>query len=417
MIGDVVGFAAATYLRGVGLVHVPTMLLAQVDSSIGGKVGINHALGKNLIGSFHQPLAVFADPEVLPARRRAAAAGGAGTLPRREFRAGLYEVVKYGMIADSGLFERVGRDLRAIVRREQEALAAVIADSCRIKARVVSEDERESGLRRILNFGHTAGHAIEAVTKYRRFRHGEAVAYGMLAVADLGVRRGVFAEAERSALADRARGRAVPRRLLPLPLIRCRRLRQSGCARHATMCRLAASRLPVVPVTTATSTSQTAARSGGAAAVIPAAAVAAGGRRPPPRRRRWPRLRRHPAAHRTGGGSTAVIPAAAPAALDSVAAAASAWVRAACGHVPPGGIPAAGRPGDDRHVGIPDCRSFRWRRRRHPGCRGCCWRSASAASAAPLAAPPPSFGCLRIPGQTDHRFRPAPSRNERTASA
>ena len=201
MIGDVVGFAAATYLRGVGLVHVPTTLLAQVDSSIGGKVGINHALGKNLIGSFHQPLAVFADPEVL------------GTLPRREFRAGLYEVVKYGMIADSDLFERVGRDLRAIVRREQEALAAVIADSCRIKARVVSEDERESGLRRILNFGHTAGHAIEAVTKYRRFRHGEAVAYGMLADTDLGVRRGVFAEAERSALAD------LVARLGPLPAV------------------------------------------------------------------------------------------------------------------------------------------------------------------------------------------------------
>ena len=201
VIGDVVGFAAATYLRGVGLVHVPTTLLAQVDSSIGGKVGINHALGKNLIGSFHQPLAVFADPELL------------GTLPRREFRAGLYEVVKYGVIADRGLFERVGRDLRAIVRREQQALAPVIADSCRIKARVVSEDEREGGLRRILNFGHTAGHAIEAVTKYRRFRHGEAIAYGMLAVAELGVRRGVFAEAERSALAD------LVARLGPLPSV------------------------------------------------------------------------------------------------------------------------------------------------------------------------------------------------------
>ena len=190
VIGDVVGFAAATYLRGVGLVHVPTTLLAQVDSSIGGKVGINHALGKNLIGSFHQPRAVFTDPEVL------------GTLARREFRSGLYEVVKYGMIADRNLFDRLRRDLRAIVRREQEALAPVIADSCRIKARVVSEDERENGLRRILNFGHTAGHAIEAVTRYRRFRHGEAIAYGMLAIADLAARRGVFAEAERSALAD-----------------------------------------------------------------------------------------------------------------------------------------------------------------------------------------------------------------------
>ena len=176
------------------------------------------------------------------------------------------------------------------------------------------------------------------------------------------------------------------------------------------MCRLAASRLPVVPVTTATSASQTAARSGGAAAVIPAAAVAAGGRRPPPRRRRWPRLRRHSAAHRTGGGSTAVIPAAAPAALDSVPAAASVRVRAACGHVPPGGIPAAGRPGDDRHVDIPDCRSFRWRRRRHPGCRGCCWRSASAASAAPLAAPAPSSGCPSYRWR-QHRRHPGGSFN------
>ena len=201
VIGDVVGFAAATYLRGVGLVHVPTTLLAQVDSAIGGKVGVNHPLGKNLIGSFHPPLAVFADPEVL------------GTLARREFRAGLYEVVKYGMIADRGLFERVGRDLRAILQREHAALAPVIADSCRIKARVVSEDERESGLRRILNFGHTAGHAIEAVTRYRRFRHGEAVAYGMLVVADLAVRRGIFAEAERAALVD------LVARLGPLPSV------------------------------------------------------------------------------------------------------------------------------------------------------------------------------------------------------
>ena len=201
VIGDVAGFAAATWLRGVGLVHVPTTLLAQVDSSIGGKVGVNHRLGKNLIGSFHQPLAVFADPELL------------GTLPRREFRAGLYEVIKYGMIADRGLFERVGRHLRAIVRREQDALVPVIADSCRIKARVVAEDERESGPRRVLNFGHTAGHAIEAVTRYRRFRHGEAVAHGMLAVADLGVRRGLLAETERAALAD------LVARLGPLPSV------------------------------------------------------------------------------------------------------------------------------------------------------------------------------------------------------
>jgi 3-dehydroquinate synthase len=160
VIGDTAGFAAATYLRGITLVHVPTTLLAQVDSSIGGKVGVNHTLGKNLIGAFHQPALVAIDPLLL------------GTLPRREFRSGLYEVVKYGMIAS------------------------------RIKADVVSKDEREGGLRRILNFGHTVGHALEAVTKYRRFRHGEAIAYGMLAAADLAVARGALADRERQALAQ-----------------------------------------------------------------------------------------------------------------------------------------------------------------------------------------------------------------------
>ena len=201
VIGDVAGFAAATYLRGVALAHVPTTLLAQVDSSIGGKVGVNHPLGKNLIGSFHQPIAVFADPDVL------------GTLPPREFRSGLYEVIKYGVIADRGLFDRVARDLPAVLRREPDALTPVIADSCRIKAKVVSEDERESGVRRILNFGHTAGHAIEAVTKYRRFRHGEAVARGMLVVADLAVRRRLFPQADQAALAD------LIARLGPLPAL------------------------------------------------------------------------------------------------------------------------------------------------------------------------------------------------------
>ena len=201
VVGDVAGFAAATYLRGVRLVHVPTTLLAQVDSAIGGKVGVNHPLGKNLIGSFHQPIAVVADLCVLD------------TLPRREFRAGLYEVVKYGVIADSDLFERLGRDLDAIAGRDRAALLPVIAASCRIKAGVVSRDERESGLRRILNFGHTAGHAIEAVTRYRRFRHGEAVAHGMLVATDLAVRRGVCPEADRAALAH------LVSRLGPLPSV------------------------------------------------------------------------------------------------------------------------------------------------------------------------------------------------------
>jgi 3-dehydroquinate synthase len=190
VIGDMAGFAAATYLRGVALVHVPTTLLAQVDSAIGGKVGVNHPLGKNLIGAFYQPHAVVVDPQVL------------GTLPRREFRAGLYEVIKYGMTSSSSLFDRVARDRKAIFARVPESLTPIIAESCRIKADVVAADERDSGLRRILNFGHTAGHAIEAVTKYRRFRHGEAVGYGMLVAADIAVARGALADRDRHALAD-----------------------------------------------------------------------------------------------------------------------------------------------------------------------------------------------------------------------
>jgi 3-dehydroquinate synthase len=190
VIGDMAGFAAATYLRGVSLVHVPTTLLAQVDSAIGGKVGVNHPLGKNLIGAFYQPLAVVVDPQVL------------GTLPRREFRAGLYEVIKYGMTSSATLFDRVGKDRKAIIARTPDALLPIISESCRIKATVVAADEREAGQRRILNFGHTAGHAIEAVTKYRRFRHGEAVAYGMLVAAEIAVARGALAERDRQALAD-----------------------------------------------------------------------------------------------------------------------------------------------------------------------------------------------------------------------
>ena len=190
VIGDTAGFAAATFLRGITLAHVPTTLLAQVDSSVGGKVGVNHALGKNLIGAFHQPAVVVIDPLLL------------GTLPRREFRSGLYEVVKYGMIASRALFDRIAYNTTAIFARDPDVLIPAIVESCRIKADVVSADERESGLRRILNFGHTVGHALEAVTKYRRFRHGEAIALGMLAAADLGVARGALAERERQALAQ-----------------------------------------------------------------------------------------------------------------------------------------------------------------------------------------------------------------------
>jgi 3-dehydroquinate synthase len=199
VIGDMAGFAAATYLRGIALVHVPTTLLAQVDSAIGGKVGVNHSAGKNLIGAFYQPHAVVIDPLVL------------ATLPRREFRAGLYEVIKYGMTSSPELFERVARDRKAIFARSPEALMPIISESCRIKGEVVTADEREAGPRRILNFGHTAGHALEAVTKYRRFRHGEAVGYGMLVAAELAVERGALADADRRALA------AVIASLGPLP--------------------------------------------------------------------------------------------------------------------------------------------------------------------------------------------------------
>src|SRR5436305_7937587 len=142
VIGDMAGFAAATYLRGIALVHVPTTLLAQVDASVGGKVGVNHALGKNLIGSFYQPHGVLVDPSVL------------GTLPRREFRAGLYEVIKYGMTSSPGLFDRIVHNQKAIFAREPQVLLPIIAESCRIKAAVVSADETEAELRRILNFGH-----------------------------------------------------------------------------------------------------------------------------------------------------------------------------------------------------------------------------------------------------------------------
>ncbi len=187
--GDVAGFAAATYLRGIPVVQVPTTLLAQVDSAVGGKVGVNHPMGKNLIGAFHPPAAVIVDPSLLT------------TLPRREFRAGLYEVVKYGVIASRQLFERTAADLTALFAREPAALLPVVSESCGIKARIVEQDERESGIRRTLNFGHTVGHALEAVTKYRRFLHGEAVAYGMLAASQLAAAREVFPVTDREALA------------------------------------------------------------------------------------------------------------------------------------------------------------------------------------------------------------------------
>src|SRR5580658_10825870 len=176
VIGDLAGFVAATYLRGIAFVQAPTSLLAQVDSSVGGKVGVNLAAGKNLVGAFHQPRLVLCD---LAALR---------TLPLREFRAGLAEVIKYGIICDPALFARLERDLPLLLRRNPKVLAEVVGRCCEIKADIVRQDETETSLRAILNFGHTIGHAIEAVAGYGKYLHGEAISIGQVAAARLSVR-------------------------------------------------------------------------------------------------------------------------------------------------------------------------------------------------------------------------------------
>ena len=173
VVGDLAGFVAATYLRGVAFVQVPTTLLAQVDSSVGGKVGVNLKAGKNLVGTFYQPRLVLCDPETLR------------TLPPREFRAGLAEVIKYGIIYDAELFARLERDLSKLLKLDPKTLGEVVARCCEIKADVVAQDETESGLRAILNFGHTVGHALEAVSRYGKYLHGEAISIGQVAAAEL----------------------------------------------------------------------------------------------------------------------------------------------------------------------------------------------------------------------------------------
>ena len=184
VVGDLAGFIAATYMRGVPFIQVPTSLLAQVDSSVGGKVAVNHLLGKNLIGAFYQPQAVFMDLNCMR------------TLPEREMATGLGEVIKYGVIYDQDFFRYLEENQAAITAREPEALTHIIARSCEIKAAVVSQDEQEAGLRRILNFGHTIAHAIEKETGYSRYNHGEAVAIGMAGAADISCQLGLISEAE-----------------------------------------------------------------------------------------------------------------------------------------------------------------------------------------------------------------------------
>ncbi len=185
VIGDMTGFAAATWLRGINFVQVPTSLLAMVDASIGGKTGVNHPQGKNLIGAFYQPKLVLIDPTVL------------ATLPEREFRAGMAEVIKYGVIWSAELFEALERNERLMQLEDlsPELQTAILDHSCRAKAEVVGKDEKESGLRAILNYGHTIGHAVESLTGYTVVNHGEAVGIGMVAAGHLGVALGLWDEA------------------------------------------------------------------------------------------------------------------------------------------------------------------------------------------------------------------------------
>jgi 3-dehydroquinate synthase len=180
VVGDMAGFAAATYQRGIDFIQVPTTLLAQVDSSVGGKTGVNHPGGKNLIGAFHQPLAVVADTSTLD------------TLPDRELRAGLAEVVKYGMICDAAFFDWIDAHAEALLGRDPAALAHAIRRSCEIKAAIVARDERETGDRALLNLGHTFGHAIESVTQYATWLHGEAVGAGLQMAATMSREAGLL---------------------------------------------------------------------------------------------------------------------------------------------------------------------------------------------------------------------------------
>ena len=198
VVGDMAGFAAATYMRGVPFVQVPTTLLAQVDSSVGGKTGINHPLGKNMIGAFYQPRAVVADTATL------------ATLPPRELSAGLAEVIKHGAIIDAPFFDWIEANIGRLMARDPEALAYAIRRSCEIKADVVRQDEREGGLRAILNFGHTFGHAIESGMGYGQWLHGEAVGCGMVMAADLSQRLGLIDAAERERVAALVRAAGLP---------------------------------------------------------------------------------------------------------------------------------------------------------------------------------------------------------------
>lgn len=208
VIGDLAGFVAATYMRGVGFIQIPTTLLAQVDSSIGGKVAVNHPQGKNLIGSFYQPSLVIADVEALQ------------TLPQRELTSGMAEVIKHGVILDENYFRFLSGELPQIRLADPQIMTWIVSGSCRIKAAIVAGDERESGSRALLNFGHTVGHALESVTHYTRFKHGEAIAVGMLAAIEIAAAMEILEEPD---LGDRLAGvfteLGLPTNLTDLPTV------------------------------------------------------------------------------------------------------------------------------------------------------------------------------------------------------
>jgi 3-dehydroquinate synthase len=208
VIGDLAGFAAACYMRGVAYVQVPTTLLAQVDSSVGGKTGINHPTGKNMIGAFHQPIAVIADVDVLD------------TLPERELVAGLAEVIKYGAVADDAFLGWIEASLPSLLARDKPSLVQAVTRSCHIKAQIVAADERESGLRAVLNFGHTFAHAIETGTGHGTWLHGEAVGCGMAMAADLSVRLGLVERSHSARVARIVAAAGLPLRAPPLGVAR-----------------------------------------------------------------------------------------------------------------------------------------------------------------------------------------------------
>jgi 3-dehydroquinate synthase len=241
VIGDMTGFAAACYMRGIAYVQVPTTLLAQVDSSVGGKTGINHPLGKNMIGAFHQPSLVVADLDTLD------------TLPQRELVAGLAEVIKYGPIADADFLDWTERNLEALLGRDKKALAYAVTRSCRIKATIVAQDERESGMRAILNFGHTFGHAIEAGLGFGTWLHGEAVGCGMVMAADLSTRMGLIEPAYALRIRRLVESAGLPVRcpaFAPeryLELMRVDKKSESGALRFVLLDGAGSARLQPVP--------------------------------------------------------------------------------------------------------------------------------------------------------------------------